>query len=318
MRLFAILSDVHANFPALEATLQDATRVAQQLGLAAAELLCLGDVVGYGPHPLPCLAWAANLAPGCCLQGNHDREASAPLFEPPLSDRQHWPMMLWTRAKLDQRARELIQAWPEVSTPAALHPFTLFHSALDIPDRYIDNAPAALASLQRLPEPSAYGICGHTHLQGYFTAQANGLVHMALTTPTIHAALEAAPSQGITLVPLDHWHSCPAERTLFNPGSVGQPRTHGLLASWGVRFDYRACYMLLREDAGHWSFQFRRVTYAVQAVCNDLAALRWPQLTQQPDLPHDFPGAAALYQDIEAIETLLAQQVQRLGRHLCR
>ena len=42
---FAVFSDVHGNLPALEAILTDIER----RGLA--QTLCLGDLVGYGPHP---------------------------------------------------------------------------------------------------------------------------------------------------------------------------------------------------------------------------------------------------------------------------
>jgi predicted phosphodiesterase len=60
-----ILSDIHANWTALEAVLRaepDADRI-----------LCLGDLVNYGPQPVECVAWAMNLDPRSrVLQGNHD------------------------------------------------------------------------------------------------------------------------------------------------------------------------------------------------------------------------------------------------------
>ena len=43
--VYAIISDVHANAIALSAVLEDARRC------GAKKLLCLGDVVGYGPEP---------------------------------------------------------------------------------------------------------------------------------------------------------------------------------------------------------------------------------------------------------------------------
>jgi protein phosphatase len=60
-----VVSDVHANWPALRAVLEaesDADRV-----------LCLGDLVNYGPHPAECVAWAKEmLPPEWVIQGNHD------------------------------------------------------------------------------------------------------------------------------------------------------------------------------------------------------------------------------------------------------
>ena len=61
-----IISDIHAN------------RVALQAVLAAEpdceNVLCLGDLVGYGPQPVECIAWAADKfqVGGWFLQGNHD------------------------------------------------------------------------------------------------------------------------------------------------------------------------------------------------------------------------------------------------------
>ena len=43
----AILSDIHANWQALEAVLRDCPEVD--------ETLCLGDVVGYGGDPKRCI-----------------------------------------------------------------------------------------------------------------------------------------------------------------------------------------------------------------------------------------------------------------------
>lgn len=61
-----IVSDIHAN------------RVALQAVLAAEpdheSVLCLGDLVDYGPNPVECIAWAAATCQegGWFVQGNHD------------------------------------------------------------------------------------------------------------------------------------------------------------------------------------------------------------------------------------------------------
>src|SRR5919106_705236 len=64
MRL-AILSDIHANLPALEAVLDDID------GSEPDELWCLGDVVGYGAQPDECATLVADRC-SLCLVGNHD------------------------------------------------------------------------------------------------------------------------------------------------------------------------------------------------------------------------------------------------------
>lgn len=60
-----IISDIHANWPALRAVLAAEPD--------ADEILCLGDLVDYGPEPRRCVEWAiAHVAPMRLIQGNHD------------------------------------------------------------------------------------------------------------------------------------------------------------------------------------------------------------------------------------------------------
>ena len=61
-----ILSDIHANWLALQAVL---TAEPQVDGF-----IILGDLVNYGPRPLECVRWAQqNGESGWIVQGNHDR-----------------------------------------------------------------------------------------------------------------------------------------------------------------------------------------------------------------------------------------------------
>ena len=60
-----ILSDIHGNWEALQAVLKAEP--------GADQILCLGDLVNYGPQPVQCVAWAMKmLKPGWLIQGNHD------------------------------------------------------------------------------------------------------------------------------------------------------------------------------------------------------------------------------------------------------
>ena len=64
----AIISDIHANLEALEAALKCIDEE------KADEILCLGDVVGYGAEPRECITKVQDL--GCVvLAGNHDHAA---------------------------------------------------------------------------------------------------------------------------------------------------------------------------------------------------------------------------------------------------
>lgn len=61
-----ILSDIHANWPALSAVLAAEPQVNG--------VICLGDIVNYGPHPARCVEWVHDHAKhGWVVQGNHDR-----------------------------------------------------------------------------------------------------------------------------------------------------------------------------------------------------------------------------------------------------
>lgn len=65
----ALLSDIHANATALEAVLGDLPPVDA--------VVCLGDVVGYGPEPKRCVDRIREVAQ-IVLQGNHERTLEDP------------------------------------------------------------------------------------------------------------------------------------------------------------------------------------------------------------------------------------------------
>ena len=61
-----IISDIHANWPALRTVLEAEAD--------ADQILCLGDLVNFGPQPAECVAWAKEIMPPeWVIQGNHDR-----------------------------------------------------------------------------------------------------------------------------------------------------------------------------------------------------------------------------------------------------
>ena len=70
---YAIISDVHANEAALRAVLTDAADA------HAERIVCLGDVLGYGPDPVSTLELVYRRA-HVCLAGNHDRYGGSPAF----------------------------------------------------------------------------------------------------------------------------------------------------------------------------------------------------------------------------------------------
>lgn len=64
-----LIADIHSNYTALEAVLDDMPDVDS--------LVCLGDIVGYNPHPRECVE---EVRESCdlILRGNHDRQVRTP------------------------------------------------------------------------------------------------------------------------------------------------------------------------------------------------------------------------------------------------
>lgn len=65
LRRFALISDIHANLPALDAVLADIG------ALGVSERYCLGDLVGYGPHPAEVIDRIRSLGVPT-VRGNYD------------------------------------------------------------------------------------------------------------------------------------------------------------------------------------------------------------------------------------------------------
>ncbi len=66
---YLVLSDIHANMEALEAVLADAEGLYQ-------EVICLGDIVGYGPDPNQVTTWVRQNC-DAVIRGNHDRASAS-------------------------------------------------------------------------------------------------------------------------------------------------------------------------------------------------------------------------------------------------
>ena len=66
MPKFAIISDIHANWEAL----QNAMKYIEEQGITMDRILCMGDVIGYGPNPVECVDVAIDFKLN--LLGNHE------------------------------------------------------------------------------------------------------------------------------------------------------------------------------------------------------------------------------------------------------
>jgi diadenosine tetraphosphatase ApaH/serine/threonine PP2A family protein phosphatase len=195
----AVISDVHANLPALEAVLEHAG----QEGFD--ELWCLGDVVGYGGRPSECLALVRERT-AICLGGNHDLVVSGVLdIDQFTSDA--GVAARWTRSVLSADELEVLALLSPSGERAGV---SLFHGSIRDPIwEYVLTVEAADASLRA--QTTDLALVGHSHVQ--------------LALALGESGLQGGKAEADQEVPL-------GPKQLLNPGSVGQPRDHDPRAAW--------------------------------------------------------------------------------------
>jgi len=123
----AVFSDVHANLPALTAVLEFVER------LPLDRVLCLGDVVGYGPHPREVIALLKEKNIPCTLGGSDVRA----IFPTPGRARsaETEAALRWTRAQLGEAERAFLRSLPpmiRLNTPVGRA--KAFHGRPDDPE----------------------------------------------------------------------------------------------------------------------------------------------------------------------------------------
>jgi len=220
----AIVSDLHANLPAFEAVLAHAER-----GGRADALWCLGDIVGYGPHPNECIARLRGYEHRA-VAGNHDLAACGRMGTEEFNDAAA-AAVEWTARQLSDASRKYLEALPMVLTEGD---FTLVHGSLRWPEwEYLLSSEQAQAHLELQKTP--YGLVGHSHL------------------PFVYEEVEPAPPR-LRATTDGERVELGERRMILNPGGAGQPRDG----------DPRACYALYNgEDR---SVTYHRVEYDIEAT----------------------------------------------------
>jgi len=212
--MFAIISDIHSNLEALEAVLADI----EQRGIK--EVICLGDVIGYGPDPRACLDLVLERC-RVCLMGNHDH---AVLFEPLNFNTAAERAAYWTRRQLETetdrekrnrrweflgklpfRVKERDVVYVHASPRRPINEYIF-------PEDVFTNPQKVIANFERLDGQLCF--VGHTHQPGVF-----------LDDPYFDPPNELADSP---------YYEVDEERAIINVGSVGQPRDKDPRASYVV------------------------------------------------------------------------------------
>ena len=227
---FLILSDIHANWHALESVLADAKGQFQ-------EIICCGDLVGYNAQPGRVVEWVkANC--DLTIRGNHDKVVAG------LEDLEWFNEIArtaarWTIGRLSKSQISFLHELRE--GPARNEYFHIWHGSPSNEDRYVMNSHEAKPVFAHFELPLAF--FGHTHLQGGFFSKYG---HIA----PIHQASRTERGRTIELEPDTLY--------LINPGAVGQPRDG----------DPRAAYAIF--DSARGLVTFRRAEYNVEKAAAEI------------------------------------------------
>lgn len=239
---YLVLSDIHANLQALEATLEAAD--AQHPWDV---LLVLGDLVGYGGDPNAVVDRVRALAGALVIRGNHDKVAAG-LMEATSFNPLARHAVEWTAAELTDTNREWLAALPEGPTLVD-EGIEICHGAPFDEDAYLLGASDAGLAFATVERPLC--LFGHTHLPAVFRHDQTG----------VYAA--GSPKGDAYQVSLDEG------RYLVNCGAVGQPRDG----------DPRAAFGLVNTD--EQTVTILRVPYPVRAAQDRILAAGLPERLAQ-------------------------------------
>ena len=231
---YGIFSDIHANLEALEAVLAELEEAHVD------EILCLGDVVGYGPNPNECIALVKEKV-AFCLAGNHD---VAPLGK---LDVQYFNYVArkaieWTAKELTSESQAFLQSLPMTR---AYETFFIVHSTPLEPEKwgYILSMGDAEDNFAGFTQQTCF--VGHSHSAWCVEKSADG--H--------HEGRENYP------ILLND-----SARYLINVGSVGQPRDRNPAAALGIL------------DVENKTYELRRVPYDIPATQRKILEAGLPEL----------------------------------------
>lgn len=198
-----IISDIHANYTALEAVLKDAGEVDATW--------CLGDMVGYGPDPNAVIEQIREMPNLTCILGNHDMAVIGRIpFEVFNTDARR--TLEYHERVLTADNMDFLRSLP--SNLKTLGDVSIVHgSPRDSVWEYILNALSARLNFNHFT--TAWCFVGHSHLQCMFQLDTN--------------------TDRVSLSPIRAGEHFPLRpRAIINPGSVGQPRDRDPRAAYAI------------------------------------------------------------------------------------
>jgi diadenosine tetraphosphatase ApaH/serine/threonine PP2A family protein phosphatase len=227
-----LLSDIHANLEALDAVIRAVEKEKPD------RIVCLGDVVGYGPDPDACVERIAGFA-DVTLCGNHDEAArgdgEVADFNPEARD-----AILWTRRVIRPQTVERLQEYALIAVEEG---WMGVHATPEAPGKweYLMTGADIRRNLEILPTPVCF--VGHSHYPGVYARTEDGDI---LEHRTVEVRLTEK------------------NRYLINVGSVGQPRDGDPRAAYGIFDTEKRVYTL------------KRVAYPIPPVQRKMVAAGLP------------------------------------------
>jgi len=197
---YAVLGDIHANLPALEAVMAEI----RELGVE--RVLCVGDIVGYGANPVECVEMVRELD-ATVVAGNHDwavlNKIDVEYFNADARD-----SVQWTLGQLSTGHLSYLGAMELVETVDGI---TLAHSSPFAPEYfdYIQTLYDVRLAFQHTAARLTF--VGHSHWPLIFPE-----------AEPLHCFLPA------------EYELPDGVRAVVNVGSVGQPRDSDPRASYAV------------------------------------------------------------------------------------
>ncbi|MGB9613118.1 MAG: metallophosphoesterase family protein [Candidatus Margulisiibacteriota bacterium] len=231
--LYGIIADIHSNLEAFEVVLHELRRVDQ--------IVCLGDVIGYGPNPNECIrvVQERNIP---TIAGNHDKaavgEMSLDWFVEHAKE-----ALIWTGEQLTISSVQYLKSLP---LTLEFPDFQVVHGSLRSPlEEYIETFAEAVPNLELMEKPRLF--VGHTHRPICVVKRAEGYDGWVLKDKQIIKVSEY-------------------QKVLINPGGVGQPRDGDSRASFGI-------YDTEKEE-----FVLHRVAYNIAAVQEKMRKAGLPEI----------------------------------------
>jgi diadenosine tetraphosphatase ApaH/serine/threonine PP2A family protein phosphatase len=222
----AVMSCIHGNYEALNAVLSDIDNQ------KADKIFCLGDLVGYGPHPNAVVDLIRSLdiptVQGCwdedIVEGLNACECSYPSI---LAEKRGKAAHGWTNDQIHPEVREYL-----AQLPLSLREENLcfVHGSPHNQHEYLMPEVNAFTALERVMATGADVLfCGHTHIPYVRTLDAGQL------------AVKVQQPEGISTKQF----TAPLKQ-IINAGSVGEPR-HGRPNATYVIYDTNDKLTTLRE-----------------------------------------------------------------------